>query len=253
MISMIFMYKTWGDTKSWRHLRIPMSVTKQKPLSWMKSPPNQQGLAVMKNASSLKANSFSQRCPPLLSGAIQIHTSSSLLLLFAFVFFCHLGWLLHPYLCYFVANFSNSSNSLSCKFSFWFAGGKSAACRRDSGPFLEHYQGAHEQGTEALNTQGPVRPAPSLWQLSDSCSDCMLLVCNKECVNEVSSVGVLRSALSPILMIALKALLHRTVSSQHASTQHRIARVGFCSTMGPPGRKQGLHGPVPSKSWHLQA
>lgn len=78
-----------------------------------------------------------------------------------------------------------------------------------------------------LNTQGPVRPAPSLRQLSDSCVDCMLLVCNKECVNEVSSVGVLRSAPSLILMIALKALLPRTVSSQHASTQHRIARVDF--------------------------
>lgn len=204
----------------------------------------------MKNASSLKANSFSQRCPPLLSGAIQIHTSSSLLLLFAFVFLFrfHLGLLLHPYLCYFVAIFSNLSNSLACKFCFWFTGGKSAASRRDSGPFLEHYQGAHEQGTEALNTQGPVRPAPSLRQLSDSCIDCMLLVCNKECINEVSSVGVLRSAPSLILMIALKALLPRTVSSQHASTQHRIARVVFCSTMGPPGRGQGLHGPVPSKS-----
>lgn len=97
-----------------------------------------------------------------------------------------------------------------------------------------------------LNTQGPVRPAPSLRQLSDSCVDCVLLVCNKERVNEVSSVGVLRSAPSLILVIALKALLPRAVSSQHASTQHRIARVDFCSTMGPPGHGQGLHGPVPS-------
>lgn len=37
-ISMIFMYKTWGSTRSWTHLRVPMSVTKHQLLSGLKSP-----------------------------------------------------------------------------------------------------------------------------------------------------------------------------------------------------------------------
>lgn len=112
MISMIFMYKTWGSTKSWRHLRIPMSVTKQKLLSWMKSPPNQQGLAVMKNASSLKANSFSQRCPPMLSGTFQIHTNSSLLLL-SFRFITALIFMLFCCLFFFISATAWPVSSLS--------------------------------------------------------------------------------------------------------------------------------------------
>lgn len=74
-----------GEHQSWRHLRIPMSVTKQELLSWMKSPSEQQDQAVMKNASS----------PPLPPTAQwnlpDTHQTPPPLLLSAFFINCHLG------------------------------------------------------------------------------------------------------------------------------------------------------------------